>query len=247
MPENNSILTRFKSWMNKSGWQLIFSITFVLFLRTSIAEPFKIPSGSMIPTLFIGDFIFVNKAAYGFKMPFSEYFLENPIYLTQMKLPARGDVIVFKYPRDPSLNYIKRVVGLPGDIIQIHEKILYINNKAIDTVPYQNADLSEGIESDVDKKYLSLFTENLMGVNHSVLYQTIDPPNLEYGPVEIPQGKLLCMGDNRDRSSDSRFWGFVPQENIKGKALFVWMSLLLSWENEFKFKFQWKRLGTLVR
>lgn len=242
--EPKSLWTRLKLWLADTGKQLAIAIFIVMFLRSSIIEPYKIPSGSMIPTLFIGDHIFVNKFSYGFKIPFTEFLLDKPIYLTQEQVPARGDVIVFKYPRDESINYIKRVVGLPGDLISIRDKVLYINNQAISTVKFDDPKLAEGIENDDDRKRLTLFRENLMGVEHPVLYDMNSFMQADFGPVEVPQGKLFCMGDNRDRSSDSRIWGFVPLENVKGKAMFIWLNFVFTMENEFKFSLHLNRFGT---
>lgn len=239
--------SKFKLWLADTGKQLAIAIIIVMFLRSSIVEPYKIPSGSMIPTLFIGDHIFVNKFAYGVKVPFTELFLDRPLYITEMKVPARGDVVVFKYPRDESINYIKRVVGLPGDVIQIREKVLYINNKAISIDQVSDKSLEAGIESEDDRRVLSLYKENLEGVVHPLLYNMNSLLNSDYGPVEVPQGKLLCLGDNRDRSSDSRSWGFVPLENIKGKAMFVWLNFLFSIEPEFRVGLRLERLGTIIR
>lgn len=242
-----SLWTKLKNWLADTGKQLAIAIIIVMFLRSSIVEPYKIPSGSMIPTLFIGDHIFVNKFSYGFKVPFTELFLDNPIYMTEMKTPARGDVIVFKYPRDPSINYIKRVVGLPGDVIQIREKVLYINNKPISIERITDKAQEGGIETEDDKRMLTLYTEDLEGVKHSVLYNSNSLLNSDYGPIEVPQGKILCMGDNRDKSSDSRSWGFVPLENVKGKAMFIWLNFVFTIDNEFKFNFRPERFGTIIR
>lgn len=242
-----SVWTRLKNWLADTGKQLAIAIFIVMFLRSSIIEPYKIPSGSMIPTLFIGDHIFVNKFAYGFKIPFTEFFLDKPIFMTKSTLPARGDVIVFRYPKDESINYIKRVVGLPGDEIQIRDKVLYLNKKPITIDAVKDERLEAGIESDEERQALSLFKENLEGVVHPVLYNMNSLLNSDYGPVTIPENKLLCMGDNRDRSSDSRVWGFVPLENVKGKAMFVWLNFVFQMENEFRFQFRPERIGTLIK
>ena len=238
---------RFKHWLADTGKQLAIAIFIVMLLRSSIIEPYKIPSGSMIPTLFIGDHIFVNKFAYGFKVPFTDFLLDNPIYMTTPLVPARGDVIVFRYPRDESINYIKRVVGLPGDTIAIRDKVLYINNKPISIEKLSDESLEAGIESDEDHRVLSLHRENLDHVLHPVLYNMNSLFNSDYGPIEVPQDRLFVMGDNRDRSSDSRIWGFVPMKNIKGKALFVWLNFMLSFENGFKFNFRVQRIGTAIK
>ncbi|MCO5142436.1 MAG: signal peptidase I [Oligoflexia bacterium] len=240
------LLTKVKNWIADTGKQLAIAIFIVLFLRTSIVEPYKIPSGSMIPTLFIGDHIFVNKFAYGFKVPLTELFLDNPIYVGQQSVPERGDVIVFRYPKDESINYIKRVVGLPGDIISIREKMLYVNDKRVDLAPLKDSHLEEGYENGDDKRLLSLYKEDLMGISHPVLYDMTNLLNSDYGPIEVPPGKLFCMGDNRDRSSDSRSWGFVPLENVKGKALFVWLNFFFQMENQFQFNFKVNRIGTVI-
>ena len=163
-PAPASFSSKAKAWLNDTGKQLGYAIVIVMFLRSSIIEPYKIPSGSMIPTLFIGDHIFVNKFAYGFKVPFTEFFLDKPLYVSEEKTPDRGDVIVFKYPLDPTINYIKRVVGLPGDEVTIRERVLYINGQEIKTEKTSDPRLEAGIENDDDRRVLSLFTEDLMGV-----------------------------------------------------------------------------------
>lgn len=242
----SNVWGRLKAWLADTGKQLAIAIVIVMFLRSSIIEPYKIPSGSMIPTLFIGDHIFVNKFAYGFKVPFTEFFLDKPIFLTEEKLPARGDVIVFKFPKDQTINYIKRVVGLPGDKIQIRDKVLYVNGQQIKTEKKNDPKLEEGMENDDDRRTLTLYDEDLLGVRHSVLYNNSNLMNSDYGEVTVPSGKLLCLGDNRDKSSDSRFWGFVPVENIKGKAMFVWLNFAFTMQDHFGIDFRPSRIGTLI-
>ena len=242
-----SFTAKAKAWLADTGKQLGIAIVIVMFLRSSIIEPYKIPSGSMIPTLFIGDHIFVNKFAYGFKVPFTEFFLDKPLFVTEEKLPARGDVIVFKFPKDPTINYIKRVVGLPGDKIKIRDKVLYVNGQEIKTEKLSDPKLEEGIENDDDRRVLTLYTEDLMGVKHPVLYNMTSLMNFDYGEVTVPNGKLLCLGDNRDKSSDSRFWGFVPVENIKGKAMFVWLNFAFTMEERFGIDFRVGRIGNVIR
>lgn len=242
-----SVLTRLKIWLADTGKQLAIAIVIVMFLRSSIIEPYKIPSGSMIPTLFIGDHIFVNKFAYGFKVPFTEFFLDKPLFLTEEKLPARGDVIVFKFPKDPTINYIKRVVGLPGDRILIRDKVLYVNGQEVKTEKLVDPSLEEGIENDSDRRELTLYTEDLLGVKHPVLYNMTNLLGSDFGEVTVPTGRLLCLGDNRDKSSDSRYWGFVPVENIKGKAMFVWLNFAFTMQDHFGVDFRAGRIGTLIR
>lgn len=216
----------------------------VFAFRSMFYEPFKIPSGSMIPTLKIGDFILVNKFAYGFKVPFSDYFT-NPLYITPFKNPARGDVIVFKYPKDTSINYIKRVVGLPGDTIEIRNKIVYVNGEAI---ALSDIDGEEYI-ADMDEKFKAYkfrFYKLKTGEHEHVIQ--LDEENLfkpDYAKLTIPPNQFFVMGDNRDYSLDSRFWGFVPKEYIKGKALFIWFSIILPF-TEDGFKFRPQRIGTVI-
>jgi len=187
-------------------------LVIVLILRSFIAEPFRIPSGSMMPTLLVGDFILVNKFAYGVRLPvLHTRILKNGD-------PKRGDVVVFRYPRDPSLDYIKRVVGLPGDHIGYVDKSLYINGKPIDTTlegPYTDG----GAYSQPNE---FLYNEDLEGVRHDVIINRSRPTfDAEY---IVPEKHYFAMGDNRDNSNDSRYWGFVPEENLVGKALLIWMN-----------------------
>ena len=216
----------------------------VFAFRSMFFEPFKIPSGSMIPTLKIGDFILVNKFAYGFKIPFSDYFT-NPVYITSFKNPARGDVIVFKYPKDTSINYIKRVVGLPGDTIEIKDKIVYVNDEAIGPTDIDG----EQYLADMDEKFKSYkfrFYKVKTGEHEHVIQ--LDEENLfkpNYAKITIEPNKFFVMGDNRDYSLDSRFWGFVPKEYIKGKALFIWFSMILPF-TEDGFKFRPERIGKTI-
>jgi signal peptidase I len=244
MSITQTLWQRLKFWITDTGKQFIIAIAIVLVLRSSFVEPYKIPSGSMIPTLFIGDHIFVNKFAYGLKVPLTEYFLDRPISVTTPTVPARGDVIVFRYPRDESINYIKRVVGLPGDLLALRDKVLYINNNPVERTNLKDDYLLEGIENNDDRQILQLFEENLTGIKHPVLQDGKSLLSSDYGPIEVPKDKIFVMGDNRDRSSDSRIWGFVPLENVKGKAMFIWLNLLFGGEQLIKFRFD--RIARLI-
>ncbi len=184
----------------------------VLIIRSFIVEPFRIPSASMLPTLYVGDFILVNKFAYGIRLPVLNY------KVIPVGKPERGDVLVFRYPKDPSIDYIKRVVGLPGDKIGYFNKMLYVNDKLV--------------ARDLKQKDMRLFTatsgrfqlyfEHLGKHGHDML---IDPVRQSVqGKMIVPAGHYFAMGDNRDNSNDSRFWGTVPEENLVGKAFFIWMS-----------------------
>ena len=200
----------------------------VFFLRSFLVEPFKIPSGSMIPTLLVGDLILVNKFTYGLRLPV----LNTKI--TEGTPPQRGDVMVFRYPPKPSLDYIKRVVGLPGDTVAYINKRLTINGQPIET----NV-LPEFFDDDV-MRYFKQLEESLGGKKHRLLNDDQRPAfvpgadnfagregclySVEGVTCKVPQGHYFMMGDNRDNSLDSRYWGFVPERNIVGRAFFVWMN-----------------------
>ena len=184
----------------------------VLFLRSFIVEPFRIPSGSMLPTLHSGDFILVNKFNYGLRLPvLHSKFFENGI-------PERGDIAVFRFPPDPSKDFIKRIVGLPGDVISYRDKLLYING-----IPSEVQPRGEYDEPRVPTMSDALrFTENLSGIAHDILLMDRRPArDLQ---IQVPAGHYFAMGDNRDGSDDSRRWGFVPDKNLVGRAFMIWMS-----------------------
>lgn len=205
----------------KSFFPVIFVVFFV---RSFIVEPFKIPSGSMMPTLLAGDYILVNKFTYGLRVPI----LNNTFFET--KHPTRGDVFVFHYPPEPSIDYIKRVVGLPGDKISYQDKRLTINGKLLD--------VQEIGDYTYVKPGLNMVTakqnqEQLGQVKHDILINewvnsydsdAIGAKFANNEEIVVPAGHYLAMGDNRDDSSDSRVWGFVPEKNLVGKAFFIWMN-----------------------
>jgi signal peptidase I len=199
-------------------------ILLVFLIRSFVAEPFKIPSGSMMPTLLAGDYILVNKFTYGLRVP-----LANNIFF-EINHPKRGDVIVFHYPPDPKIDYIKRIVGLPGDKIQYQDKRLTINGKLLDVVAEDNYDYEMEGANIVSAQRLN---ETLGEVKHDILIHDI-PNHYESGSlgekfmngetVTVPEGNYYAMGDNRDNSADSRVWGFVPDKNLVGKAFFIWFN-----------------------
>jgi signal peptidase I len=203
-----------------------FPVILVVFLiRSFIAEPFKIPSGSMMPTLLAGDFILVNKFTYGLRVP-----ILNNTFI-EMHHPERGDVFVFHYPPDPSIDYIKRVVGLPGDKILYQDRQLFINGQKLDMTyladyAYESAGLNQ--------VHAKRFEEQLGDVKHDLLIE--ENSMSREGAFEVPPGHYFAMGDNRDNSRDSRYWGFVPEHNLVGRAFFIW----------FNFD-QFGRIGTKIQ
>jgi len=200
----------------KSAWQenieaIIIAIIIAMFIRTFIIQAFKIPSGSMLETLQIGDQILVNKFIYGVKIPFTD-----GKTLISVKDPEQGDIVVFKYPEDPSKDFIKRVIAVGGDTLEIIDKQLFVNDKQIKKQPY------------------AIYRDNRIIPSK---FSTRD--NLR--KITIPDNKLFVMGDNRDNSHDSRFWGFVDLSEVKGEAFMIYWS----WNKE-DFGVRWKRLGNLL-
>ncbi|WP_148254727.1 signal peptidase I [Aidingimonas lacisalsi] len=198
----------------KDPWLVDYARSFfpvllvVLLLRSFLVEPFQIPSGSMRPTLEVGDFILVNKFAYGLRLP-----VVNTKFV-EVDEPERGDIMVFRFPQDPSVNFIKRVVGLPGDRIRYEDKQLYVNGEQV-----SHTLVEDNPEQSPNERML---LENLDGREHFI-YNDPDDPGPQLRELEVPKGHYFTMGDNRDHSNDSRYWGFVPEENIVGKAFAVWM------------------------
>lgn len=208
----------------------------VLVLRSFIIEPFRIPSGSMMPTLLIGDFILVNKYDYGLRLPvLHTKVLEN-------KTPARGDIVVFRYPENPKMPYIKRIIGLPGDHIEYTEnKQLFINGVPMKQVPngkYRSRDAASHTNEVLWHK------EQLPELEHDIL---INPwVGTRETKMTVPQGHYFVMGDNRDNSKDSRAWGFVPDENLMGRAFFIWMNWRADrWLNFSSWSMELGRIGSV--
>jgi len=189
---------------------IVIAVILALFIRTFVVQAFKIPSGSMKPTLQIGDHILVNKFIYGVKLPF---IMTKIIPVTE---PTHGDIIVFKYPQDPDKDFIKRVIGVPGDTVKVRNKKIYINNVQLS--------IDHGVHSD----------------------PRIIPGQMNqrdnFGPVTVPENSYFVMGDNRDNSYDSRFWGFVGEKAIKGKAFIIYWS----WDSD-NFGVRWGRIGSMLK
>lgn len=204
-------------------------ILIVFFLRSFLFEPFKIPSGSMIPTLQIGDFILVNKFIYGIRLPVIN------TKIIDISSPQRGDVMVFRYPEDPSLDYIKRVIGLPGDTVAYQNKRLSINGEAVETTKVLDYHHPERLYyseqyvvrmGDLEYRYLNDSDAPVFIPDASRFpYRDNCTYNAAGVICKVPAGHYFMMGDNRDNSRDSRFWGFVPEQNIVGKAFFIWLNL----------------------
>jgi len=201
---------KLKSKVYEYAEAIIIAILIAVVVRTFIVQAYKIPSRSMLPTLLVGDHILVNKFIYGVKVPF----LRNT--MIPVTNPQRGDIVVFIYPNDRSKDYIKRVIGLGGDKVEIKNKIIFINGKQ-----YSDA---YGIYSD------------------NVIYPGSMQPRDNFGPVTVPVKSLFVMGDNRDESADSRFWGFVDLKDVEGKAFIIYFSLNYEEKN-----LRWQRLGNILR
>jgi signal peptidase I len=231
-PQSREVAAALKepTWIEycKSFFPVILA---VLLLRSFLVEPFRIPSGSMMPTLLVGDFILVNKYAYGIRLPV----LNSKII--DIGEPQRGDVVVFRYPKDPSVDYIKRVVGLPGDRIGYYNKMLYINGKPVAQVP---AGVYVGTGSGVSMSGAGKRLEQLGDVQHQILVMP-RTPGME-GEYVVPEKQYFVMGDNRDNSNDSRYWGTVPEQNLVGKAFRIWMN----WDSA-NGGVDWERIGRKIQ
>lgn len=202
----------------------------VLLLRSFLVEPFRIPSGSMMPTLLDGDFILVNKYAYGVRLPV----LDTKVI--GVGEPQRGDVVVFRYPKNPSIDYIKRVVGLPGDVITYRNKMIYVNGKSIEQA-LKGSYSGEGTA--LSMTGAAVLEEKLGETMHEILVRKEHPGR--HGEFRVPQGHYFVMGDNRDNSNDSRFWGTVPEGNLVGKAFMIWMN----WDDVDN-TVRWGRIGSTI-
>jgi signal peptidase I len=221
----------YKEWIEP----FLIAAVVALFIRQFVVEAFKIPSGSMIPTLTIGDHLLVNKFVYGPRIPFTD------TRIFTWKEPKRGDIIVFKYPENEDKNFIKRVVGLPGDKIEIRNGKLFINDQAVAVTPigtYGGNEQNGGFPY-YDKP--KLLDEQLGTVRHHILYLR-DQSGYNFGPKTVPPESVFVMGDNRDNSQDSRVWGFVKYNKILGKALIIYWS----WDGDGRWV-RWERIGSLIK
>ncbi len=187
---------------------IITALLIALVIRAYVVQAFKIPSGSMIPTLLVGDHLLVNKFIYGIKLPFTDK------RILVIRKPQRGDIIVFKYPEDPSRDFIKRVIAVEGDVVEEKNKVVYVNGQPL-SEPY---------------------------IQHTDRNRNPFEPRDNFGPYIVPKNKLFVMGDNRDQSYDSRYWGYVDLKDVKGKALIIYWS----WDSE-KNMVRFKRIGRLIK
>jgi len=209
----------------------LFPILLLVFLlRAFVVEPFRIPSGSLEPTLVVGDFVLVNKYRFGLRLPLLRY------KMITGREPKRGRIVVFHWPPDPSKNYIKRLIGLPGDHIRYVNKVLYVNGKV---APQKFIRYTTDSDGQGHSWKVAVRQEKFAGVTHKIFVRP-DVPGYDFD-ITVPPGKYFAMGDNRDDSSDSRFWGFVPERNLVGPAFVIW----LSW-NGVTDSVRWRRLGKFI-
>lgn len=211
-----------KSTVREYAESIGVAVLIALFLRAFVVEAFKIPSGSMIPTLQVGDHIFVNKFIYGIRIPWT-----NLKFGTSYRKPRRGEVIVFIYPKEPDKDFIKRIVAVEGDTVEVRDNVLYVNGQP---VPRQYVAEDECVYEDFEEatgrwrpQDCERYLETLDGNQYTTVFDRNGRQN-RFSPTKIPPGHVFVMGDNRDNSHDSRFWGFVPFDMIKGKAMVIWWS-----------------------
>ena len=229
--KNNIIKkNKFLGWLVAQAKSFLPILLIVLFLRSFLAEPFRIPSGSMLPTLLIGDYILVNKYNYGIRLPITKS------KILEVSSPDRGDVIVFRYPGNEKINFIKRVIGIPGDKIKYIDKKLYVNN-----IEYkQNKEKKHKYMDEFSRPELDIYLESNNKSSYNILNDNMSPANDD--EFIVPTKKYFVMGDNRDHSSDSRYWGFVPEKNLVGKAFLIWMNF-----NSKNFSMKYNRIGSSIK
>jgi len=222
----------------KSSLPLLYLIIALFALRWTIVEPYVVPTGSMEPTLKPGDRLYALKCAYDVRFPFTEWIL------FRTGTVKRGDVILFRAPRDPSITYVKRAIGLPGDRLEYREGVLYVNGQEVPKFQFPETEVMYDIERKDDK---TLYLELLSDVRHYVILDEafarsryFQEQQMPFTKVTVPPDHFFAIGDNRDNSHDSRAWGFVPMQNLKGRAMFIWFS---SWN----WRVRPERIGTLIQ
>ncbi len=220
----SSVKPVWREWIES----LIVIAIIAIVIRSFIVAPFKIPSSSMVPTLDVGDYLFVTRYNYGFRIPLTDIQIAP-------ERAKRGDIVVFDYPGDRSIDYIKRIVGLPGDDIRYENNKLFVNGKEM---PLSKKGPRAYFLGDGSVDMSTEYEERLFDVNHDVLRKKF---SIKDGEWKVPADKYMVLGDNRNNSRDSRFWGFVPQSYLVGKAAIVWWS----WDGA-KGEVRWNRLGTIL-
>lgn len=215
---------------------LLVAVLFALFVRNYLITAYKVPTGSMQPTLKPGDFIFSSRLAYGVQLPFAAKKIET-------SHPGRGDLVVFSYPNQPEVNYVKRVMGLPGDRIQIKQGRLILNEE-----PLQYEKLLGTQVDNPNYELFEVFQEQYKASSWRVIFQKNDQDK-NFGPIVVPPGELFLLGDNRDASDDSRYWGTVPAAQVMGKVVLIWLSLdwQQKWGEDRYPSVRWKRVFLPVR
>lgn len=229
--------TQPRTMLREYAESLIIAIVLALLLRFFVVSAYRIPTGSMIPTLKVGDFIFAYKLPYGLPIPMSggKRFAQQ--------LPVRGDVVVFRYPGNPSVSYVKRVVGIPGDRVAIRNKVLTINEQ-----PATYIELSQDFLKDLPSaEYYAAYRESFANSTHLVIKNKSDKADF-FGPVVVQPGHIFVLGDNRDSSDDSRYWGTVPVQNLEGRVVLIWMSFdwIDRWAGDRLPTVRWERLLSAV-
>ncbi|MBO9666797.1 MAG: signal peptidase I [Bdellovibrio sp.] len=207
-------MTRWREYLTT----LVIAVVFALFVRSYLVTAYKVPTGSMQPTLKPGDFIFSSRLAYGFQIPFTQ----KKIDVTE---PSRGDLVVFTYPKLPMISYVKRVIGLPGDRIQIKDGRVILNE-----VPLQYEKVAGEIGDNPNPELFDIYTEKSKDSAWRVIFQK-QTEDKDFGPIVVPPGEVFILGDNRDASDDSRYWGTVPTDQIAGKVFLIWLSL--DWQTKW--------------
>ncbi|QDK36833.1 signal peptidase I [Bdellovibrio sp. NC01] len=197
---------------------LLIAVLFALFVRTYVVTAYKVPTGSMQPTLKPGDFIFSSRMSYGLEIPFTSKKVDT-------SFPERGDLVVFSYPNQPEINYVKRVVGLPGDRVQVKQGRLILNEEPFE---YEKAELAK--RDNPNSELFDIYTEKSKLSSWPVIFQK-QAEDKDFGPIVVPPGEVFLLGDNRDASDDSRYWGTVPATQVLGKVVLIWLSL--DWQKKW--------------
>jgi signal peptidase I len=209
-----------RSSIREWGRSIGGAVFIALFLRSFVVEAYRIPSGSMFPTLEIGDYIFVNKFIYGLRLP-----LTNLKVADEIRPPRFGEVIVFQHPKEPDKDLIKRVIGVPGDTVELRDDQLYVNGRPVARRHLTGDCRYEDYEEEADRwqaRSCEAYLETLDGARFTTYVDGGDRHAHSFGPITVPAHSVFVLGDNRDNSSDSRYWGFVPFDHIKGRAMVVW-------------------------